>query len=192
MAASDYAHDNPENSPCQEGGVHRWIAVCPLLGSKSSKDAVPQRSKDFSLGVDARRRRRPNDACYSLLGVGGDPTAGATSAMSNRMGQWVRCPKHQAQSVCRIRMKLRAKLGQRSRVEHPGKRMVPEQVTCQQAAEKAARVPHCSHNQPVVDPAWMVTNGITHPNLCQISRSNGEPGRGKLSRDEDEISQSIS
>jgi hypothetical protein len=26
MAASDYAHGNPENSPCQEGGVHRWEA----------------------------------------------------------------------------------------------------------------------------------------------------------------------
>ena len=37
MAASDYAHDNPENSPCQEGGVHRWESGPSILPLEISR-----------------------------------------------------------------------------------------------------------------------------------------------------------
>jgi hypothetical protein len=51
MAASDYAHDNPENSPCQEGGVHRWEAD-GLLPSKLTWILDIR----FTDGVDRKRK----------------------------------------------------------------------------------------------------------------------------------------
>lgn len=57
--------------------------------------------------------------------------------------------------------------------------------------QKASRVHHRPDDQPVIDPAWMVADGIFHANIRQISRCCREPCRSEFGWRKYKVSKSI-